>query len=55
MKKYIGSCSDDSIGIGTLLIGISYMKLDDGFLLLVDGDLISCYDVVEISTEINHK
>lgn len=50
MVKYIGSCSDDSVGIGYVLTGSKVRYLTElGFQIQVDdGDWISCYDVVEL-------
>jgi len=46
MNNYIGSCSDDSIGIGTILFGSEYRRTDEGFELLTQDGWITCYDVV---------
>lgn len=51
MKQYIGSCSDDSIGIGYLLVGRNFREVENGdypYEILVGDDWIPCYDIVYV-------
>jgi len=51
-KKYIGSCADDSIGIGTIIIGDKYRTVDNFYTFEVyytpTDTWIECYDVVAV-------
>ena len=53
MKKYIGSCADDSIGIGTMIIGDKYRVASSGDYAYEvhyapSDEWIECYDVVVV-------
>ena len=52
MKKYIGSCADDSIGIGTMIIGDKYRNSSSDYAFDVyyapSDEWIECYDVVVV-------
>jgi hypothetical protein len=50
MRTYLGSVSDDSIGIGTIVKGSDYRyHLNDCFEILLElGYWIECYDVVRV-------
>ena len=52
MKKFIGSCADDSIGIGTMIIGDKYRQSNSDYAFEVhyapSDEWIECYDVVAV-------
>lgn len=54
VKIFIGSCSEDHIGIGTLLTGPSYTHRDEeGYVLTCDdGEEVKCYDILEITPKL---
>jgi len=51
-KKYIGSCADDSIGIGTIVVGDKYRTIDNFYTFEVyyapTDTWIECYDVIAV-------
>jgi hypothetical protein len=49
MKQCIGSSSDDSIGVGTPILGTDIRKVDDGYEIYRSGEWFKCYDASEIS------
>jgi len=55
MKYYLGSCADDSIGIGTMIIGTDYRRATGDYPFEVyyqPSDVwIECYDVVTVTLD----
>lgn len=51
-KLFVGSCSDDSVGVGYVLIGTEIKKNDEdvgGYQILTDDGWVHCYDVMRVS------
>ena len=50
MRTYLGSTSECSIGVGSMIKGVDYRyHLNDCFEILTpEGEWIECYDVVRI-------
>ncbi len=56
MTIFIGSCADDSIGIGTQIVGEQARKMsgDYPYEVLNNNNWIPCYDIVKVSSDIQY-
>ena len=56
MSVYVGSSCEDSVGVGTLLIGTDFIHCPNDefgeYQLLIGVEWFYCFDVVEITPDI---
>lgn len=55
IRKYIGSCAEDSIGIGTMIIGSDYRTSNGDYAFEIyyspSDEWIYCYDMVVVEID----
>ncbi len=42
----VGSSADDSLGVGTLLVGTEYERTSEGWRLATQSGWVDCYDIM---------